>query len=117
VFGSLMLAAAIAYAGARNELTIVLALAVLGCGIGPTLVSQYNLAARLSPAGRSATTMTMLGSAVVVGQAVSSAVTGAVVDRLGSGTALALPAVTAAFVVAAGLAHAVSTHHRRPVPA
>jgi predicted MFS family arabinose efflux permease len=116
VFGSLMLAAAIAYACARSELMIVIALVVLGCGIGPTLVSQYSLAAQLSPAGRSATTMTMLGSAVVVGQAVSSAVTGAVVDRLGSGTAMALPAVTAAFVVAAGVAHAMSAPRnvRRP---
>src|SRR4051794_3798381 len=108
VFGSLMLAAAIAYAGARSELAIDIALAVLGCGIGPTLVTQYNLAARLSPAGRSATTMTMLGSAVVVGQAVSSAVTGAVVDQFGSSTAMAFPAVTAAFVVAAGIAHAIA---------
>src|SRR3954452_5393985 len=108
VFGSLMLAAAIAYAGARSELAIVIALAVLGCGIGPTLVSQYSLAAQLSPAGRSATTMTMLGSAVVVGQAVSSAVTGAVVDQFGSSTALALPAVTAALVVVAGIGHVLS---------
>jgi MFS family permease len=118
VFGSLMLAAAIAYAGARSELTIVVALAVLGCGIGPTLVSQYSLAAKLSPAGRSATTMTMLGSAVVVGQALASAVTGVVVDRLGPDAALALPAVTAAFVVAAGVAHAASAPRadRRPLP-
>jgi len=108
VFGSLMLTAAIAYAGARSELTIVIALAVLGCGIGPTLVSQYSLAAQLSPAGRSATTMTMLGSAVVVGQAVSSAVTGAVVDQFGTSIAMALPAVTAALVVAAGIAHAIA---------
>ncbi|WP_171058027.1 MFS transporter [Modestobacter altitudinis] len=109
VFGSLMLAAAIAYASARSEPAIVVALAVLGCGIGPTLVSQYSLAAQLSPAGRSATTMTMLGSAVVVGQAVSSALTGAVVDQLGATTAMALPAVTAAFIVAVGIAHALST--------
>ena len=34
IFGSLMLAAAVAYATARSELTIVIALAVLGCGIG-----------------------------------------------------------------------------------
>src|SRR3954470_1428986 len=106
-FGSVMLAAAIAYAGARSELTIVIALAVLGCGIGPTLVSQYSLAAQLSPSGRSATTMMMLGSAVVVGQAVSSAVTGAVVDHFGTSIAMALPAVTAALVVAAGIAHAI----------
>jgi hypothetical protein len=45
---------------------------------------------------------------VVVGQAVSSAVSGVVVDRLGASTALALPALAAAFVVAAGVAHAFS---------
>ncbi|WP_222195370.1 MFS transporter [Modestobacter italicus] len=121
VFGSLMLAAAIVYATARSELTLVVALAVLGCGIGPTLVSQYSLAAQLSPLGRSATTMTMLGSAVVVGQAVSSAVTGVVVDRLGSGTGLAVPAIAAAFVVAAAVAHAAATprvdQQPEPVPA
>ncbi|TFV62000.1 UNVERIFIED_ORG: MFS transporter [Bacillus sp. AZ43] len=115
-FGSLLVAAAVAYACARSVPGLVFALALLGCGIGPTLVTQYSLAAKLSPAGRSATTMTMLGSAVVVGQAVSSAVTGAVVDRLGSGTALVLPALTAAFVLAAGLAHAMSAP-RRPVTA
>jgi MFS family permease len=115
-FGSLMFAAAVTFACARSVPALVVALVLLGCGIGPTLVSQYSLAARLSPAGRSATTMTMLGSAVVVGQAVSSAVTGVVVDRLGSSTALAIPAVTAAFVVAAGIASALSAPHdvRRP---
>lgn len=118
VFGSLMLAAAIAYGCARSVPVLVVALAVLGCGIGPTLVSQYSLAARLSPAGRSATTMTMLGSAVVVGQAVSAAVTGIVVDRFGAGTAQALPAVAAALIVAAGLAHTAGTSpaDRRPEP-
>ncbi|WP_116450202.1 MFS transporter [Blastococcus litoris] len=105
VFGSLLLAAAIGYATARSEAGLVIALAVLGLGIGPTLVALYSLAAALSPAGRSATTMTLLGSAVVVGQAVASAVTGAVVDRFGAETALALPALAAALVVAAGLAH------------
>jgi hypothetical protein len=49
--------------------------------------------------------MTMLGSAVVVGQAVASAVTGALVDRLGPETGLILPALAAALVVAPGLAH------------
>jgi hypothetical protein len=57
--------------------------------------------------------MTMLGSAVVVGQAVASAVTGAVVDSRGPATALALPALAAALVVAAGLAHRAPA--RQPV--
>ncbi|MCW2697460.1 MAG: Major Facilitator Superfamily transporter [Modestobacter sp.] len=114
VFGSLLLAAAVVFACARSVPGMVVALAILGCGIGPTLVAQYSLAATLSPAGRSATTMTMLGSAVVVGQAVSSAATGAVVDQLGASAALALPAVTAAFVVAAGIAHAASVRRVEP---
>ncbi|MGY1826994.1 MFS transporter [Blastococcus sp. SYSU DS0541] len=104
-FGTLLLAGAILYATARSVPALVVALAVLGCGIGPTLVTLYSVGALLSPAGRSATTMTMLNSAVVVGQALAAAVTGAFVDRLGVGTALAAPAVAAALVVAAGLTH------------
>ena len=46
-----------------------------------------------------------LSTEVVVGQAVASAVTGALVDRLGPERALILPALAAALVVAAGLAH------------
>ncbi|MFQ1003941.1 MFS transporter [Modestobacter sp. SSW1-42] len=116
-FGSLLLAAAVLFATARSVPALVVALAVLGCGIGPTLVTLYGLGARLSPAGRSATTMTMLGSAVVVGQAVASAVTGLVTDSLGAATALALPALAAALVVAAALAHVAATPRpavRRP---
>src|SRR3954452_14317609 len=113
VFGGLLLAAAIGYGAARSETGLLVALAVLGFGVGPTMVALYSLAAALSPTGRSATTMTMLGSAVVVGQAVASAVTGALVDRLGPGTALILPALPAASVVAAGLAHRAPV--RQPV--
>ena len=42
-----------------------------------------------------------LGRPTVVGQAVASAATGALVDRLGAETALILPALAAALVVAA----------------
>ncbi|RBY97958.1 MFS transporter [Blastococcus sp. TF02-8] len=120
-FGSLLLAAAIAFAGARSVTGLVVALAVLGLGIGPTLVTLYSLAAQLSPTGRSATVMTMLGSAIVVGQSVTSALTGLVVDRLGVTTALAAPALCAGLVVAAAVAYAVSTRRhdsdRELVPA
>src|SRR3954470_3575157 len=118
-FGSLLLGAATTYALGRSVPARVVALAVLGCGIGPTLVTQYSLAAKLSPTGRSATTMTMLGSALVVGQSVASAATGVGVDRFGADAALVLPAVTAAFVVVAGIAHAASTSgiDRRPLTA
>ncbi|QXG76750.1 MFS transporter [Modestobacter sp. L9-4] len=115
-FGGLLLAAAVLFATARSEAGLVVALAVLGCGVGPTLVTLYGLGTRLSPAGRAATTMTMLGSAVVVGQAVASAVTGLVIDGLGAATALALPAVAAGLVVAAGVAHALAAHRPVAVP-
>ncbi|MCF6509440.1 MFS transporter [Blastococcus sp. MG754426] len=120
-FGSLLLAGALLYATARSVPALVVALAVLGCGVGPTLVTLYSVGALLSPAGRSATTMTMLGSAVVVGQALASAVTGVVVDRLGTATALAAPALAAALVVAAAAAYAATqprvTPQPEPVPA
>jgi MFS family permease len=117
-FGSLMLAAAIAFACARSVPGLVIALAILGLGIGPTLVTLYSLAAQLSPTGRAATTMTMLGSAIIVGQSITSAVTGVVADRLGTTTALAAPALCAAIVVVAALAHVASTRRRKePVPA
>ncbi|RZU32501.1 MFS transporter [Blastococcus saxobsidens] len=120
-FGSLLLAGALLYANAGSVTGLVVALAILGCGVGPTLVTLYSLAAAHSPAGRSATTMTMLGSAIVVGQALTSAVTGLVVDRLGPDAALAAPSLAAAIVVAAAVAHTASTRRdaRRlePVPA
>ncbi|NEK87663.1 MFS transporter [Blastococcus saxobsidens] len=107
-FGSLLLAGAVLFACAESVTGLVVALAILGCGVGPTLVTLYSLAAASSPAGRSATTMTMLGSAVVVGQAATSAVVGLVVDRLGTDVALVAPAVAAGIVVVAALAHTAS---------
>jgi MFS family permease len=117
VSSALLLAAALVYASAGSVPVLVGALAVLGCGVGPALVSQYSLAAQLSPAGRSTTTMTMLGSAVVVGQATASAGTGVVVDRLGAGTGLVLPALAASVVLGSALASAAAAQRaRRPGP-
>ncbi|MGW9479786.1 MFS transporter [Saccharomonospora azurea] len=78
------------------------ALALLGIGIGPTLVTQYSFGATRSPAGRTATVMTMLGSGVIVGQSLGSAVTGEVAEHAGTPVALMLPAVAAAIVATAG---------------
>lgn len=87
---------------------MTLCLLVIGIGIGPTLVTQYSLAAGHSPHGRSATVMTMLGSAVVVGQSAASAITGLVADSAGAATALGAPLVAAFVVLAAGVANAVA---------
>ena len=106
VFGGLMLAGALALPGVSSVTGMVVALLVIGLGIGPTLVTQYGLGARRSPVGRSATVMTMLGSAVILGQSLASAITGGIAERWGTEAALALPAAAALVVVLAGLVNA-----------
>jgi MFS family permease len=91
---------------------IAVCLLVIGVGIGPTLVTQYSLAAGFSPRGRSATVMTMLGSAVVVGQSGASALTGVLAETSGAATALVAPVLAAAVVLGAGVWNAVATGRR-----
>ncbi|SDQ21286.1 Major Facilitator Superfamily protein [Curtobacterium sp. UNCCL20] len=105
VFGVVLLGGAIAFAQAGSVLAVGIVLAVMGVGIGPTLVAQYSLGSDRSPVGRSATTMTILGSAVIVGQSIASAVTGDVAEQHGAAAAMLLPAASAAVVVLAAVAN------------
>ncbi|MGB3374422.1 MAG: MFS transporter [Microbacterium sp.] len=104
-FGAVLLGGSLLVAAASDVVTMTIALALLGIGIGPTLVTLYSLGAARSPLGRSATVMTMLGSGVVVGQAAAAAVTGALAETAGTGPALIMPLVSAGIVVAAGIAN------------
>lgn len=113
VFGATMLVAALGYALAGGMVGLVGAMVVAGVGIGPTLVTQYSLAATRSPVGRSATVMTMLGSAVIVGQSAASAVTGAIAESSGSDAARWVPVVAAAVVVLAAVLN-VRVRDERP---
>lgn len=97
-------AAALPFAGSVGVIAVVLL--VVGLGVGPTMVTQYSLGALRSPEGRSATVMTVLGSAVILGQSSASAATGAVADHWGATAALCLPAVAAGVVVLAGVVNA-----------
>ena len=106
-FSTLILAGTITLPFAGSITHLVIALAVIGIGVGPTLVTQYSIGSLLSPAGRSTTVMTILGSAVIVGQSLGSALTGEVAERMGSTAALALPAAAAALVVLAAVASCV----------
>ena len=107
-FAAVLVAGALALPLVDSVTGMALCLLVIGVGIGPTLVTQYSLAAAFSPRGRSATVMTMLGSGVVVGQSAASAVTGVVADTLGASVALLAPAVAAAVVLGAGAVNAVA---------
>ena len=107
-FSSLMLAAMLAFGLAGGLTGLIAAMAVAGIGIGPTVVTLYSLAAERSPQGRSATVMTMLGSATIVGQSAASAVTGAVAESSGSQASMWLPVGAAALVVLAALVNALA---------
>ncbi|MGP9681702.1 MFS transporter [Brachybacterium sp. AOP3-A1-3] len=107
-FSSLMLAAMLAFGLAGSLTGLIAAMAVAGIGIGPTIVTLYSLAADRSPQGRSATVMTMLGSATIVGQSAASAVTGTVAESSGSQASMWLPVGAAALVVLAALVNALA---------
>ena len=113
VFGGILLAGSVLLATASSVGMMSAALALLGIGVGPTLVTQYSLGAARSPLGRSATVMTMLGSGVVVGQALASAVTGELAENTGTSAALLMPLVAASIVVAAGIANRLMTPIQR----
>lgn len=89
------------------------ALGLMGVGIGPTLVTQYSFGAARSPLGRSATVMTMLGSAVIVGQSLGAAVTGGIAESFGTAAALMLPLVAAALTFVAGIVNWFLSSTRR----
>lgn len=103
VFAAILLAGTLLLPLVDSVAGMAWVLAVLGIGIGPTLVTQYSFGAARSPAGRSATVMTMLGSSVIVGQSIGSAITGEVAQNIGTSAALLLPIAAAAVVAITGL--------------
>ncbi len=83
---------------------MALALLATGLGIGPVLVTLFSLASVRSPAGRSTTVLTMVGGGVILGQSLSSALTGAVAESAGhSASFLIVVGATAVLVLLAGV--------------
>jgi MFS family permease len=115
VFGAILSAGALLVVTASSVGAMILALAIMGIGIGPTLVTQFSLGAARSPLGRSATVMTMLGSAVVVGQAIASAVTGELAETAGTQAALLMPVTAAGIVLLCALLNVFLSRQRRPL--
>lgn len=102
VFALFVLAGEAFLAGAASATQIAIGLAITGIGIGPLLVTLYSLGTARSPEGRSATVMTMLGSGVILGQSLSSAVGGSIAENVGVSAALVLPLYAAVFISVAG---------------
>jgi len=116
-FSAILLGGSLLLAVVDSPAMMMVALAIMGIGIGPTLVTQYSFGASRSPLGRSATVMTMLGSGVVVGQSIGAAVTGEIAERLGTAPALVLPVIAAAIAFIAGLANWFLSTSNSPAPA
>lgn len=118
VFSGILLAGTMLLGVADSPGMMMLALAIMGIGIGPTLVTQYSFGAARSPLGRSATVMTMLGSGVIVGQSLGAAVAGEVAESAGTSAALVLPMIAAGIAFAAALCNwplSGSRRRREPV--
>ncbi|SDQ22832.1 MFS transporter [Microbacterium sp. cf332] len=102
VFATVLSLAAAGYAASDALGAVVVMLLLMGLGVGPTLVTLFSIAGQRSPAGRSATTMTLLGSALTLAQALASAATGAIAEAGEVRLAMLLPTFAALLVLVLG---------------
>ncbi|WP_286302367.1 MFS transporter [Microbacterium suwonense] len=113
LFAAILVGGSVLVISASTIPAMLVALAILGVGVGPTLVTLYSLGAARSPLGRSATVMSMLGAGVVVGQAAAAAITGELAERAGTGPALLMPLIASAIVLAAAVVNRLLTPMQR----
>ncbi len=108
LFAAILTASAGAYTVGGSVVTVTIVLCLMGIGVGPSLVTLFSLAGHRAPRGRTASTMTLLASALTLAQAVSSAVTGAIAEDVSVATAMLLPAGAALLVLAMAAVNASS---------
>ena len=104
VFSTLALAGCLLYTQAETLTVFVIALLIMGAGIGPSLVTLFAIASDQSPTGRLTTVMAMMSTGVVVGQSAASALSGTVLDGAGLAAGLWGPALSGALLVVLGAA-------------
>lgn len=105
VFATLMLVGCLLYTQGETLTFFVVALLIMGAGVGPSLVTLFAIASEQSPAGRLTTVMAMMSTGVVVGQSASSALSGTLLDGAGLAVGLWGPAVSGAMLVTLGVAY------------
>lgn len=109
VFSSIALAGGVLVPFASSVSAMSLVLVLIGIGLGPVLVTIFSLGSERSPVGRGATVMTMLSSSVVVGQSLSTALMGRIVDAHGTDPVLIVPAIALVLLVAMSLWNGVQS--------
>ncbi len=112
-FAAVIAASAALYAqlGAAASPTAVLLL--MGVGVGPVLVTLLSMASDRSPVGRAATTMTLATAALSLAQALASALTGQVAERVSVSAAMWLPFAAAVLLLVLGGANVVVERRAR----
>lgn len=105
VFATLMFVGCLLYTQGETLTFFVVALLIMGAGVGPSLVTLFAIASEQSPAGRLTTVMAMMSTGVVVGQSASSALSGTLLDGAGLAVGLWGPAVSGALLVTLGVAY------------
>ncbi|MFB8229556.1 MFS transporter [Cellulosimicrobium sp. NPDC055967] len=95
---------ALLLAAASSSLTaVVVAVAATGLFVGPVMVTVFTVAGDRAPAGRTASAMTLVASANVVGVAIGASGGGALADAVSTTSAFALPVVAAVLLVVTGV--------------
>lgn len=111
-FAPLILVGAVGMQLMQGTFTMVAVLLLMGVGVGPTLVTVFNLVAQRSPRGRSATAMSMASTGIIVGQSAAAAVTGQLAERFDSTAAAVVPMTAGAvIVIAAAVNWMLSSRH------
>lgn len=106
-FAIVILAGTVSLQWAATVPQLILALLLIGLGIGPTLVTLFTLVAARSPQGRSATAMSLATTGVVLGQSSASAITGELGESLGTDVALLMPLAAAVLILITGILNLV----------
>ncbi|WP_058234796.1 MFS transporter [Devriesea agamarum] len=88
---------------AHGPITLMLCLALTGCGVGPAMVTMFATAGATSPAGRASLVMTLMSAAVVTGQALASPLTGRLADHGGYAAVAWVPALCGLLVALAAI--------------
>lgn len=115
-FGALAALAASALVLAPSVPMMLLGLTATGLGIGAVIVTLYSTAHQRTPSGRTTTVMTILSSALIVGQALFTALGGFVSETQGSTAGFVLAAATTIGLLVAGLLSAVLEKPAAPRP-
>jgi MFS family permease len=102
-FGALGVVGAITLLISPNLPIMLGALFLSGCGIGAVLVALFSLGAQVSPPGRSTTVLTTLQSSLVIGQALTTAVSGLVITVWGPGAGFTITVAVAIMLTILGV--------------